>query len=576
MGHKTTETKYKLKVYKTITSRTDCLYHVCRTALIIGLPITIISGLVLSHLSYHSSASSNTSTDNLTLSIPVSCTLSASIKSGEEHVISIVSGQYEADVGKTTLNTICNDPNGYVVYAIGSSNNTEGDNKLKAINLSDNNDIISGTATSGDTSNWAMKLTALDSGIYTPTIDNNYDSYSVVPTTWTKVAHKSPSTTDTTKDSAFTTTYAIYLDSTQPAGIYRSQVKYVMLHPSTAAQPTDTLEHAFALAGKTKVNIYDNNGTNSTNSSTGELIGSFYKMQDMETSICESTTLVDEQNTLQLVDIRDNKLYWVTKLQDGHCWMTQNLDLDLSSSVALTSETTDLNNGSLTGAYSNGYSVNNGTISWTPANTTYDYVNGTGISWAGNNYVAYSLNPGIWYWNANDDAPSCNYLTATCEDFSQTPYSNNGTHGAVGNYYNWSAAIASNDSFSLTTSTYGNIYVNPQNSICPKGWRLPTISNQKNVANSTNEFSRINSLYGRAGDIGLISTPLYFTRGGYFPYNAILNNSGSRGYYWSSTVGQGYYAYYMTFSKTNVTTNTSSDTGLSARDGGWSIRCLAR
>ena len=565
MGHKVKQSL--------MSSRIDFFYYAFRNVLLVSIPLLIISALILGLSVSRSSATTNLATDNFTLSIPISCTLAASIKAGEEHSISMVSGQYKSDIGKTTMDTTCNDPNGFVVYAIGSSNNEEGNNKLKALTLSDTYDIISGIAESGNTSNWAMKLTPIPNGDFTPIIDNNYTQYSIVPNTWTKVAHKNPGTTDITKKTSFTTTYAVYLESTQPAGTYRGQVKYVMFHPSTAAEPTDTLEHAFALAGKQKVDLYDNNGTNSTDSSTGEFIGSFYKMQDMETSICESTTLVDEQNTLQLVDIRDNKLYWVTKLQDGHCWMTQNLDLELSSSVALTSETTDLNDGSLTGAYSNGYNVNNGTISWTPANTTYDYVNGAGISWASNSYVAYSLNPGIWYWNANDDAPSCNYLTATCEDFSQTPYSNNGTHGAVGNYYNWSAAIASDNSSTLTTSTYGNIKLNPQNSICPKGWRLPTISNQRNVASSTNEFTRINSLYNSSGDIGLINPSPYFIRSGYLS-NGSTNFSGGRAYYWSSTNYSSSQSYFMNFDKTQF--KQAYDDGMTGRSGGRSIRCLAR
>ena len=563
MGHKVKQSL--------VNSRIDFFYYAFRNILLASIPLLIISALTLSLL--HSSAT-NSANDNLSLSIPISCSLSATVATGEEHTISMVAGTYEDEIGKTTINTTCNDPNGYVVYAIGNTRNSEGSNVLYPSTISDTYSIPTGINTSGDTSQWAMKLTAINSGAYTPTIDNGYTSYSLVPNSWLKVAHKDPGTTDVTKNSAFTTTYAIYLEGSQPAGNYSGQVKYVMLHPSTAAEPTDTLEHAFALAGKQKVDLYDNNGTNSTDSSTGEFIGSFYKMQDMETSICESTTLVDEQNTLQLVDIRDNKLYWVTKLQDGHCWMTQNLDLELSSSVALTSETTDLNDGSLTGAYSNGYNVNNGTISWTPANTTYDYVNGAGISWASNSYVAYSLNPGIWYWNANDDAPSCNYLTATCEDFSQTPYSNNGTHGAVGNYYNWSAAIASDNSSTLTTSTYGNIKLNPQNSICPKGWRLPTISNQRNVASSTNEFTRINSLYNSSGDISLINPSPYFIRSGYILSNGSTNFSGGRAYYWSSTNYSSSQSYFMNFDKTQF--KQAYDDGMTGRSGGRSIRCLAR
>ncbi len=348
---------YKLKEYKTSKSRKGFYYYAFRSILLISSPILVISVLVLS--SFHSSALVNSSADNITINLPTSCTLSGNATS--EHTTSMVSGQRKEDIGTTEINTICNDKNGYVVYAMGATKNQAGEVVLSSIIGSDY-DIKTGNASSENTySSWAMKLNVVP-GDYAPTLISNYDNtYVPIPNTWTKVAYRESGTStnpENTTKSALTTTYAVYTTPSQPAGTYSGQVKYVMLHPSTAAQPTDTLEHAFALAGKTKVTIYDNNGTNSTDSSTGELIGSFYKMQDMETSICESTTLVDEQNTLQLVDTRDNKLYWVTKLQDGHCWMTQNLDLDLSSSVALTSETTDLNDSSLAGAYKLNYSYN--------------------------------------------------------------------------------------------------------------------------------------------------------------------------------------------------------------------------
>ena len=55
-----------------------------------------------------------------------------------------------------------------------------------------------------------------------------------------------------------------------------------------------------------------------------------------------------KQKFQELVDVRDNKLYWVAKLEDNHCWITQNLDLDITSDptspsyIALTSNNTDL------------------------------------------------------------------------------------------------------------------------------------------------------------------------------------------------------------------------------------------
>ena len=54
-------------------------------------------------------------------------------------------------------------------------------------------------------------------------------------------------------------------------------------------------------------------------------------MQEMTSSICENSP---QLATKQLRDIRDGKYYWVTKLADGNCWMTQNLDLDLNYSLA--------------------------------------------------------------------------------------------------------------------------------------------------------------------------------------------------------------------------------------------------
>ena len=51
-------------------------------------------------------------------------------------------------------------------------------------------------------------------------------------------------------------------------------------------------------------------------------------MQQMSDQICTNTK---ENKSKQLIDIRDGKSYWVTKLKDGNCWMTQNLDYDITT-----------------------------------------------------------------------------------------------------------------------------------------------------------------------------------------------------------------------------------------------------
>lgn len=548
-----------------VNNYTDFFYHIFRNILLFSFPFTIISALVLSLP--HSSADS--SSDTVRLSVPVSCTLASHINAGEEHTISMISGTYEDNIGVTTLTTYCNDPGGFVIYANGNSNNIEGNNKLTSI-LGSTYDIPSGTATSGDTSQWAMKLTTVSSSTPadTPTIATGYDSYSTVPNQWTKVVYKDAGTVNVETGSSFTTTYAIYLKGLQPAGTYSGQVKYVMLHPSTGA-PASTINEAFANANKTPVSVLD--------PETGQ-IGSFYKMQDMNTGICESVASSNESTTARLVDIRDNKLYYVTKLDDGHCWMTENLDLDLSHSTALTSETTDLNDNSLAGAYSLHYSYDKNTriITWTPENTTRNYNTGTGTAWANNSNKAYSMDVGEWYWDGDDNTPNCNYLTTICEHFSQTMTATN-KRFSVGNYYNWSAAIASDDSSSLTASTYNNINNNPQNSICPKGWRLPTISNQQSSATgSTNEFDRLNYLYNEDRtntDAGLIGSSLWFVRSGDI-HNGSLNSAGYEAHYWSSTVHDRTGALNIYFKNNVVKPRENRNQG--GRDSGWPLRCLAR
>lgn len=498
---------------------TDFFYHFFRNTILISIPLTIISALVLSlpHISARVSSS-----DNFTVSVLSSCTLNSKVN--DEHSINTINGTYNADVGRTTLTTFCNDRNGYVVYAVGDSDNTIGNNKLIS-SINSNYDIVSGTETNGSTSQWAMKLSALSNnigdtnnpgyitndsnetvatnqGIDTPIIDSLYNNtFGIVPTAWTRVVYKSSGTVNSTSGSSFSTTYSIYTSPIQPAGTYTGQVKYLLTHPSSAGPDA------------------------------GHLMQDVAEWED---------ALPNPGDTLIATDARDGKGYYVTRLADGHIWMTQNLDFDITDST-LDSTTTDLNvaYNSASGnypEYNDGYTVSNGIIYWTPAASaeTIDFQNtGPITDWPGSNTTPYSANK---------------------TDSAETG------HMSLGNYYNWTAAIASNDSSSLTTSTYDNITNNPKNSICPKGWRLPTISNQSQTATgSTNEFMRLASLYP-----SITNSPLFFFKAGFITASSQLNTN--YGLYWSSTISGTNGAY------------TLQNTGNAANDKmyGSTVRCLAK
>ncbi|MBR3322280.1 hypothetical protein IKG05_01420, partial [Candidatus Saccharibacteria bacterium] len=138
----------------------------------------------------------------------------------------------------------------------------------------------------------------------------------------------------------------------QASGTYNNTVNFY----AVAYDAPVGLADAYASAGKTMHNGY-------------------YKMQDMSTAICGAVDVVPSE--LQVIDVRDDNVYWITKLADGHCWMTQNLDLNLSTSTALTSEDTNLKVASGNG-YSTGYSESGGVITYTPSMATTN-------SWEGSN-----------------------------------------------------------------------------------------------------------------------------------------------------------------------------------------------
>ena len=190
-----------------------------------------------------------------TITVPIACTMQGT---GTTHTATLLpntysgasGSEYENGIGRTTLTAICNDDNGFSIYATGfTGNQYEGENHTKLIGSNTGGTISTKAYTNGDTaSNWSMKLIKVSDATesYNPqnlTITTGYDNWIAVPATYTKVAqykaNTGSSTTDLTLGVKLETTYAAYIASNQPADTYIGQVKYTMVHPydDEPAQP---------------------------------------------------------------------------------------------------------------------------------------------------------------------------------------------------------------------------------------------------------------------------------------------------------------------------------------------------
>ena len=175
-------------------------------------------------------AADDTVVDLINITVPVACSVE-SPTTDKTYSVSMSNGQLKSDIGSTTFNVVCNDTAGYAIYAIGYGNNTLGvTDMISSTNTSYN--IVTGTGTSGNTSNWAMKLDPI-SGTSAPTILNGFNNFHNVPSSWTKVVQFTQ-VVQSTVGSSFKSTYQIFVSPTQAAGTYTGKVRYHLIHPSTS------------------------------------------------------------------------------------------------------------------------------------------------------------------------------------------------------------------------------------------------------------------------------------------------------------------------------------------------------
>ena len=363
---------------------------------------------------------------------------------------------------------------------------------------------------------------------------------------------------------------------------------------------TFTLSFAAHIGNDKPADTYENEITLSVISSPLEITGltSITNMQEMTPEICKASTVGDAK---QLIDLRDNKSYWVAKLKDNNCWMVQNLDLDIKSSGVIASskngETFSWNGSSAyppvdtsTSMPVSGVSTAaTNTLSWdqglyvysTPTATTSCGSQKTGLSNCG---AAGFVNVTGWTpSNDPDFASKTNYVgtdgSTTCTKNTNTAANAGASnvckiydaHYLVGNYYTWNAA---------TAGTGGKITAqNATGSICPANWVMPT-------SNTTEKgsFSYLLSQYGVATTfIGTDAdgvqynvnlSPLFFVRAGYVDIDDFMIwPAGQRGYYWSASASDANNAYMLYLDGTTSGVNANSNDN-SRRRQGRTLRCV--
>ncbi len=406
-------------------------------------------------------------------------------------------------VGKARLNVTTNNITGYSIYlsTVDESNSlnaidneagfTGAEGATYAINALEGtttyNQYLSNQA---NLNTWGYALTSVDAGT-DDTVYTGLDNAKGDNIYYTK---------STTSNDSYDLNIAVAVDASLPAGGYRNGIVV-----SAVANP-------ISISG----------------------FKSIYYMQEMTPEICAEAK---EHEEGQLVDKRDHKIYWVGKLKDGNCWMTQNLDLDLSTDIALTPEDTNV------------------TENWTPQESTSTESYWVENPLAHNTNPINSYDPGFFVVKNPSLVANCTSRKnlAGCANFQNVSQYHPGfiatetnavdsasstydAHYLVGNYYQPNAAL-------VGKGTADNINKQFTEDICPKNWSLPSGTKATGLDNFRDvDLYKLVAVYGWDSDYqpntswenfyftplssnpnntSLTSAPLYFT------YTGNITASGS-------------------------------------------------
>ncbi|MCR5832975.1 MAG: DUF285 domain-containing protein [Candidatus Saccharibacteria bacterium] len=209
-------------------------------------------------------------------------------------------------------------------------------------------------------------------------------------------------------------------------------------------------------------------------------------MQDINDDVYASMEMEEQY---QLIDKRDNKKYWVAKLQDGNVWMTQNLNFELTApSVTLYPDTSN--------------TVSPVTIN--VASQRVDEIEKSGTTWNGSNGVVYpsNIDPDTYVEGGSYASNGIFRLKESLKSTEDLDADSENWHYIIGGRYPTRSA-------SLMAA------------VCPKGWRLP---DRNTSGDSVDEQYSLDKLVENYNIMG--AAPIYISA---LPYesNISVNESGS-------------------------------------------------
>ncbi len=283
----------------------------------------VISCLLVPHVPQSADAEEGSDDVTTEVAAEVHSSISLAVQSSIEiDAAPKASGNFSSNSAKLTVAT--NSTGGYSLYM----QTGDGTSELKSVNLANEQTIGPVEMNTQDSdfaaNTWGYSL--------------NGTFYNPVPS---GLAQPVFQTTTTTHRDDYDLYFGVSVDESLPVGRYSNQVVISAIANPTVATSMNEVSY----------------------------------MQAMTSEICKNTA---EGFTKQLIDTRDGRKYWVAKMKDENCWMTQNLALDISES-GLSSLDTDIaqswnqsaahyppqrtNQYILTGA-NNSEITNSGTNSW--------------------------------------------------------------------------------------------------------------------------------------------------------------------------------------------------------------------